>query len=119
MSRSHCPRFDNGLEVQFGSISISKRGLKASARTGNRAISWAAIRSYAIREGTLTIQTTSDESFGVEMRRISNVVVLLHAFEQLAPNRRMGDRPRSPEATSVHELRPTSCSQDNLRRIGI
>jgi hypothetical protein len=86
MSKSHCPRFDQGLEVPFGKISISRRGIRSSSLAhGEKTLSWNAIRSYAVTNGTLMIQTKSGESFCLPTGRIPNLAVLLHAFEQLAP----------------------------------
>lgn len=89
MSRSHCPRFDQGFEVPFGSIGISKRGIRASVPAElRRTIPWAAIQSYALGAGALIVRAKSGEKFSVQTSRIPNLSVLLHALEQLAPRKR-------------------------------
>jgi hypothetical protein len=88
MSRSHCPRFGQGLEVHFGSISISSRGIRSNLPShSGKTLSWAAIRSYSATNGYLVIHTASGESLCFLTSRIPNLAVLLHAFEQLVPRK--------------------------------
>jgi hypothetical protein len=82
--RGHCPRFDQGAEVRFGIVDISKRGISI-ALPGNAPVklAWSKIARYRIEFGSLVVETQDRTHMRLPTSRIPNLSVLLHVFEQL------------------------------------
>jgi hypothetical protein len=85
--KGHCPRFDQGAEVRFGSISISQLGIRGeTSGKATGAVSWAAVQSYSIEFGSLVIATKGQGTIRFPTSRIPNLAVLMHAVARLAGN---------------------------------
>lgn len=83
--RGHCPRFEQGGEVRFGMVGVSRRGVSV-ARPGlmPARLPWSRITGYRLESGWLVVESTDEADWRLPTGRIPNLSVLLHVFEQLA-----------------------------------
>lgn len=78
-------RFDQGGEVRFGLVGVSRQGISVAWPGRARAkLAWARIARYRVASGSLMIETMDGAHWRLPTSRIPNLGVLLHVFEQLA-----------------------------------